>query len=69
MGLQIVPTAGFAIPAGVTVAVFVGVTFFGTLIPTKSRPPELEIASDPVVVRDYDKMTKEMPVPGAAGTP
>jgi len=69
MGLQIVPTSGWAIPAGLTTAVFVGVTFFGTLIPTKSRPPEVEIASDPVIVRDYDKMSKEMPIPGAAGTP
>ncbi len=67
MGLQLVPTNGFAIPASVANAVFVGVTFFGTLIPTKSRPPETEIASDPVVVRDYDSISKEPPDTGAAG--
>lgn len=67
MGLQLVPTAGFAVPININDAVFVGVTFFGTLIPTKSRPPEVEIASDPVVIRDYDTLSKEPPETGAAG--
>lgn len=67
MGLQLVPTSGFAVPASVNDAVFVGITFFGVLIPTKSRPPEVEIASDPVVIRDYESLIKEPPETGAAG--
>jgi hypothetical protein len=67
MGLQLAVTGAFAIPANIADAVFVGVTFFGVLIPTKSRPPETEIASDPVVVRDYDTLKNTMPDTGAAG--
>lgn len=67
MGLQVVPTNGWAIPASVNEAVYIGVTFFGVLIPTKSKPPEVEIASDPVIVRDYDTLKREAPETGAAG--
>lgn len=44
---------GIAVPnvdSGATVTV----TMQGTLIPSKSRPPEVEIASDPVLVRVFD---------------
>lgn len=68
MGLRLVQATSFAIPANVADAVFVGVTFFGVLIPTKSKPPAIEIASDPVVVRDYDTFSKEPPQTGAAGS-
>lgn len=67
MGLRLVPTNGFAVPASVTQAVYVAVTFFGVLIPTKGRPPNQEIASDPVVIRDYETLVKEPPQTGAAG--
>lgn len=67
MGLRLVPTGAFAVPALDADAVFVNVTFMGTLIPTKSRPPEVEIASDPVVVRDYDTLISEPPKTGIAG--
>lgn len=66
-GIRLNAPNGWAIPANVNNALFVGVTFMGTLIPTKSRPPELEIASDPVVTRDYETMIREMPRTGAAG--
>lgn len=68
MGLRIVPTNGWAVPFNNNDAVYVGVTFFGVLIPTKSRPPATEIASDPVLVRDYDSFVKEAPKTGAAGS-
>lgn len=66
LGLRLAPT-GWAIPNNALDSVSVSVTFMGTLIPTKSRPPEVEIASDPMIVRDYDKMTSEQPTTGAAG--
>lgn len=65
MGLRLAPT-GWAIPFNVLDSVIVGVSFFGTLIPTKSRPPEVEIASDPVLVRDYEAFSKQAPAAGAA---
>jgi hypothetical protein len=67
MGVRLSAPAGFLIPFNINNSVFVGVTFFGTLIPTKSRPPETEIASDPVIVRDYDSLKGTMPDTGAAG--
>lgn len=67
IGLLLDPGTGFVIPLSPLNALFVGVTFMGTLIPTKSRPPETEIASDPVVTRDYDTLKNEVPETGAAG--
>lgn len=68
MGLRLEVTGtGFEIPNLAANSLFVGVTFYGVLIPTKSRPPEVEIASDPVVVRNYENMVNEPPETGAAG--
>lgn len=67
MGLLISVEGAFAIPADFNIGMFVAVTFFGVLIPTKSRPPEVEIASDPVVIRDYENLINEPPKVGAAG--
>lgn len=66
MGLQLTPS-GWAIPSNPVDSVIVAVTFMGVLIPTKSRPPEVEIASDPVLVRDYDNYIKTAPEMGGAG--
>lgn len=68
LGLRLENDGNFAIPANVNDGVFIGVTFYGVLIPTKSRPPEIEIASDPVIVRDYDTLRREAPETGAAGS-
>jgi hypothetical protein len=51
MGLVFNPT-GWAVPVDPEI-VNIGVTFMGVLIPTKGRPPEVEIASPPVLVRVY----------------
>lgn len=67
MGLRLANDGTFAMPANVADGLFVGVTFYGVLIPTKSRPPEVEVASDPVIVRDYDSLSKNPPKTGAAG--
>lgn len=37
----------------------VGVTFIGTLVPSKSRDPNVEVASDPVNVRLYDEQREQ----------
>lgn len=68
MGVQVNPEFGFGIPLADGDTINVAVTFMGVLIPTKSRPPEVEIASDPVVVRDYETLSKEPPDTGAAGS-
>lgn len=60
-------SGGFAIPGDPAETVSIGVTFMGVLIPTKGRPPAVEIASDPVLVRDYDRYIKQPPKVGAAG--
>lgn len=65
MGVRMAPT-GYAIP-GAPDTVWVQVTFMGVLIPTKGRPPAVEIASDPVLIRDYDRYVKQPPDLGAAG--
>jgi hypothetical protein len=52
-GILFTAPEGFAVPAADDVPVQVSATLQGTLIPSKSRPPEVEIASDPVLVRIY----------------
>lgn len=34
------------------------VRFFGVLIPSRSLPPTEEVGSDPVLIRDFVKMTR-----------
>lgn len=65
MGVRI--SGDYNIPQG-TDTCTLAVTFMGTLIPTKSKPPATEIASDPVIVRDYDTFSKQPPDTGAAGS-
>ncbi len=53
-GLQVSAPLNLEIPSAVgDDFAWVTATFEGTLIPSKSRPPEVEIASDPVIVREY----------------
>lgn len=60
--------SGWAVPSNPNDEVTIAVTFMGVLIPTKGKPPAVEIASDPVLVRDYDKMRADPPKTGAAGS-
>lgn len=52
MGLSFQADA-WVVPAAPAGQCRVSVTFMGTLIPTKGRPPETEIAGPPVLVRVY----------------
>lgn len=65
MGIRL--SGDYAIPGNVAETVTFGITMMGVLIPTKGRPPAIEIASDPVLVRDYDRFVKQPPKVGAAG--
>ena len=65
MGIRL--AGDYAIPGDPAETVTFGITLMGVLIPTKGRPPAIEIASDPVLVRDYDKFVKQPPALGAAG--
>jgi hypothetical protein len=51
-GLQLAADA-WVVPAAPAGQCRVSVTFMGTLIPTKGRPPDVEIAGPPVLVRVY----------------
>ena len=61
LGMQFVQGT-FAIP--LTLDIRVTATFKGTLIPSKSRPPNVEIASDPILVRIYNAKDAAQPVKG-----
>jgi hypothetical protein len=56
MGLQMVGT--YAIPAGDPV--IINANFMGVLIPTKSKPPETEIASPAVLTQTLDEWKDEV---------
>lgn len=53
-GVRFFAPNGFAIPDDNEDTCTVQATLQGTLIPSKSRPPEVEIASDPVLVRIFN---------------
>jgi hypothetical protein len=56
IGVQVSGT--FAVPAGDSV--IVQADFLGTLIPTKGKPPETEIASPPVITRELADFKAEV---------
>lgn len=52
-GVRFFAPFGFDVPSDNDEFVTVTANLQGTLIPSKSRPPEVEVASDPVLVRVY----------------
>lgn len=65
MGMRI--SGDYSIPGNLQTCT-IAATFMGVLIPTKSRPPSVEIASDPVIVRNYENFLDQPPQTGAAGS-